>query len=314
MLSDAGQPFADVLGGERHAFRRQVVRLDEVADRLADAGAQPVLVRAAGRGRDAVHVRADVLVGRFGPLQHEIEPQAVVLVQGERRVVHRLRAALRDDLLQVVDDPFGVLEDQLLARGFVVEDDLHAFVQVADDLEPVLDHRRIELDLRKDGGVGMEVDGRAGAARRPQLLQRTDRLALLEPHFPLRAVALHRRDELLRQRVDDARADAVQAAGGLVVAGLELPAGVEHGEDDLERALLRRRMLVDRDAAAVVLDGDGRAVGVQRDPDVRGVAVHRLVDRVVENLPDEVVEPGRADAADDTCPDACGRAPDPPEP
>ena len=29
-----------------------------------------------------------------------------------------------------------------------------------------------------------------------------------------------------------------------------------------------------------------------------GVAVHRLVDGVVENLPDEMVEPGRADAAD----------------
>ena len=46
----AGQAFADVFGGERHALRRQVVRLDVVAHGLADAGAQPVFVRAAGSG------------------------------------------------------------------------------------------------------------------------------------------------------------------------------------------------------------------------------------------------------------------------
>ena len=104
--------------------------------------------------------------------------------------------------------------------------------------------------------------------------------------------------QLGRQRVDDAGADAVQAAGGLVVALLELAAGVEHREDDFERALLRRRVLVDRNAAAVVGDGDRAAVLVERDDDVRGEAVHRLVDGVVEHLPDEMVQPGGADAAD----------------
>ncbi len=87
------------------------MRVDEVADRLADARAQPVLVRAARSGRDAVDVRANVLVGRFGPLQHEIEPQPLVRFRTNGDVVHRLGAALRDDLLQVVDEPFGVLED-----------------------------------------------------------------------------------------------------------------------------------------------------------------------------------------------------------
>ena len=135
---------------------------------------------------------------------------------------------------------------------------------------------------------------RAGA----ELLQRSDRLALLEPHLALLAVAFDRGDELARQRIDDAGADAVQAAGGLVVAGLELAAGVEHGEDHFERGLLRLRVHVDRNPAAIVFDRDRRAVLVQRDADVRGVAVHRLVDRVVENLPDQMMQPGGADAAD----------------
>ena len=89
------RPFADVLGGQRHAFRRQVVRVDEVPDRLAEAGAEAVLVRAAGSRRDAVDVAADVLVGRLRPLQREVEPDAVLVAlagDAERRVVHRRRA------------------------------------------------------------------------------------------------------------------------------------------------------------------------------------------------------------------------------
>ena len=112
-------------------------------------------------------------------------------------------------------------------------------MQVAGDLEALADEVGFEFDLREDRGVGLEVDRRAGAARRPDFLQAADRLALLEAHLPLRAVAFDGRDEFFRQRVDDAGADAVQAARGLVVAVLEFSAGVEHGEDRFERALLR---------------------------------------------------------------------------
>ena len=79
-------------------------------------------------------------------------------------------------------------------------------------------------------------------------------VALLEPLLPGGAVAADGGDELARQRVDDRRADAVQAARRLVVLPLELSAGVERGEDHLERARLRLRVLVDRNAAAVVLN------------------------------------------------------------
>ena len=83
-------------------------------------------------------------------------------------------------------------------------------------------------------------------------------------------------------------ADAVQAAGYLVAAAAELPAGVEHGHDHLERAL-SGRVLVDRDAAAVV-DDLAAPVLVQGDVDAGGLVGHRLVDAVVDDLPDELVE------------------------
>jgi hypothetical protein len=57
-------------------------------------------------------------------------------------------------------------------------------------------------------------------------------------------------------------------------------------------------MFVHRNAAAVVLNRHRRAVFVERDGNVRRVAVHRLVDGVVEDFPHEMVQAGRAHAAD----------------
>src|SRR5438445_143273 len=165
----AESPFTIVFGDERHAFRREVVRLDVVAHRFREAGAESALVRAARSGRDAVDVRAQVLVGCFRPLQHDVEPQVIVYSGGpsppevysgspsppvtlrggpfaplrcgdaEWCLVYRLRATLGDDLSQVFDQPFGVLEDGLRFRRFVLEDDLQSLVQVAGDLEAVFD-------------------------------------------------------------------------------------------------------------------------------------------------------------------------------
>src|SRR5690606_10052590 len=92
--------------------------------------------------------------------------------------------------------------------------------------------------------------------------------------------------------------DAVQPAGRLVVLPLELAAGVQRGEDHLERAGLGLRVLVDGDPAAVVLDRDRRPTLVQHHRNVRRVAVHALVAGVVEHFPDEMVEAGRPDASD----------------
>ena len=274
------------------------MRIDVVADGLAEAGAQTVLVRAARAGRDAVDVAAHVLVGGFGPLEHGVEPRPALAVQHEGTLVHGLRAAVLHDLREEVGEPLLVLIGDLRLVDFVLEGDLHALVDVADDLEPLGDDRRIELDLREDRGVGLEVDRRAGAARRAHLLQAALRLALLEGHLPLHAVTPHRGHQRLRERVDDRGAHAVQAARRLVVPLLELAARVEHREDDLHRALPRLRVLVDGHATAIVTDGDRRAVGVERHGDRRRVAIHRLVDRVVENLPDQVVESGRPHAPD----------------
>src|SRR4051812_38285130 len=90
----------------------------------------------------------------------------------------------------------------------------------------------------------------------------------------------------------------MQAARVDVVPLLELPARVQRGEDHLDGRLLVLRHRVDRDAAAVVLDGDGPRVLVQRDHDARGEPVDHLVDGVVDDFPQEVMVAGRVGAAD----------------
>ena len=61
------------------------------------------------------------------------------------------------------------------------------------------------------------------------------------------------RPRVLRERVDDGHADAVQAARDLVAAAVaELAAGMEHGQHHLDRGPLLLLHDRDRDAAAVV--------------------------------------------------------------
>ena len=88
----------------------------------------------------------------------------------------------------------------------------------------------------------------------------------------------------------------MQTARDLVAVVVELAAGVEHGQHDFGRRLAAL-VLVDRDAAAVVDDRDG-VVDVDRDVDLVAVAGQRLVDRVVDDLVDEMVQPRRAGRPD----------------
>ena len=71
---------ADVLGVQGDALGIEVVRRDVVAQALDDRRPQPGVVRATVGRRHRVDVRPDVVVGRLGPLQRQLEPQLRVLV------------------------------------------------------------------------------------------------------------------------------------------------------------------------------------------------------------------------------------------
>ena len=89
----------------------------------------------------------------------------------------------------------------------------------------------------------------------------------------------------------------MEAARDLVDAAAELAAGVERGEHGLDAREAGLLVLVDRDAAAVVLHGN-TAVGVDDDVDAVAETGHSLVDGVVDDLVDEVVEAALVGGAD----------------
>ncbi len=89
----------------------------------------------------------------------------------------------------------------------------------------------------------------------------------------------------------------MQTAGDLVAAAAELSTGVQDGQGEGRGRKLLAGRDVGRDATTVVGDAD-RTVVVERDDDGVAVAGEGLVDRVVDDLPDQVVEAadtGRAD-------------------
>ena len=129
------------------------------------------------------------------------------------------------------------------------------------------------------------------------LAQRVVGVAEGELLLPQLAAVAHLDLEVAGQRVHHRDADAVQTAGHLVAAATELAARVQHGQREGHGRQLLAGRGVGGDAATVVLDPHP-AVGLEGDHDPVAVAGQRLVDRVVHDLPDQVVQAaltGRAD-------------------
>ena len=212
-------------------------------------------------------------------------------------------------MLHEVDDAAVVLERRLGHRvgALVGETDLEALVQEGHDLQPFHDGLGPELGFVEDRGVRPEGHrgprpGLAAAAvlrRRPDSAHvLLDLAALLELGLPVLAVPVDLEHEPGREGVDDRDAHAVQAARDLVALAAELAAGVERGQDDLGRRDLGvLRVRTDRDACAVV-DHPDPAVGQDGDVDPGGAPGHGLVDRVVHDLPHQVVQARRSGRAD----------------
>ena len=151
----------------------------------------------------------------------------------------------------------------------------------------------------EDLGVGAEAHLGAAAVRRlAGVLQFALRLAALERHsikfLAARDLDLH----ALGKRIGDRNADAVQPAGSLVDFRIELAAGMQRAHDHFERGFLWKfRVRIDRNAAAVVGDGD-EAVRGHLDLDPVGMAGERLVHGVVDHFGEQVMQRLLVGAAD----------------
>ena len=246
-------------------------------------------------GVDVVGEREFLRVVAVVPLQRDLGVDAVAIAAHVDRL-------LVDDafvLVQVLDerdDAAVVMETMVLAVAFVVEGDGHAGVEERELAQALSERVEAELRRLEDLRVGLERDFRAALLRRAG----DDKIGLRRPALVGLLVDLFVAPDLeleaLGQRIDHRHADAVQAARDLVAVVVELAAGMEHGEHDF-RGRATALVHVGRDAAAVVDDGD-RVVDVNGDVDLAREAGQRFVDGVVDDLVDEMMQPGRPGRAD----------------
>ncbi len=142
----------------------------------------------------------------------------------------------------------------LLARALVGERDPHALVEERELAQANRERVVVVAQIGEDQIVRLEPDLGAGLV----LCDGADNLELgassprIEVHVVILPSRLHPHLELLRQRVHDRHADAVQSARHLVAVLVELSAGVQHGHRELDTRHLFRRMDVDGNAASVV--------------------------------------------------------------
>ena len=229
------------------------------------------------------------------PLQRDLRVDALaVALHVDRLFVDG--ALVLVQVLDERDDAAVVLELVALRFALVVERDENARVEKRQLAETLSERVEAELDGLEDVLVGTERDLGAALLRRPGCLDvglRLPAMVLLLEDLP---VAPDLEVELLRQRVDDRDADAVQSARHFVAVVVELAAGVQHRQHDFcSRA--PALMLIGGNTPPVVDDRD-RAVDMNRHVDLVAEPSQRLVNRVVDDFVDEMVQarrPGRAD-------------------
>ena len=295
---DGGEALAYVVAGEGGVLLLEdAVGLGVLVDGTRERGAQTGEVGAAVRIRNGVR-EAENLVGvGVVVLKDCVDKDLIALAGDDDWLGMENRAGLAelaDELLDAV-----LVEEGLAARtvllvvALIGEDDLDARIEEGEFAEAAGEALKLEGDGdREDLRIGQERDEGAGLLLVLELAQDGQWLGGLtlgkghEVDLPL----AHDLDlEPGGEGVDALGADAVKTAAVLVRSLSELAASVEVGQDEFEGRDLKLGVDLDRNAAAIVTDGDG-SVGVNGHLDARAVAGQMLVDGVVEHFKDAMVE------------------------
>ncbi|MNO74755.1 hypothetical protein D3C76_657690 [compost metagenome] len=287
-----GDALPDVFRRQLDAARQQVAEFAELAHGVQQALAQAVDVGAALGGGNQVDVAFLNAVATLGqPQQGPVDGLLVAGQAAAERLVGQAQV-VADRVDQVGTQAILVMPFDLFATGLVFETDQQPRAQHSLGLEHVL-----EAADGKPGGIevlriGAEVHAGASIAlaNRAYHFQFAGLEAIGEGHLVLVAVALDAHPDLGRQGVDHRDADAVQAAGELVVLVGELAAGVQLGEDQLDPRHALFRVDIHGHAATIVADFQ-RMVGMQDDLHRTGVASQGFVDTVVDDFLGQVVRP-----------------------
>src|SRR5690606_18233753 len=255
------------------------------------------LVRSAARRTDAVDKRVEILVIAGIVLEGDIHLDAFRGAAEQHDVVERA-LALRNGLHHL-GDPFLRMElrRSLLTTPTIDQTEMETRVEIRHLPETSRDRVEVEIDRVEDRRIRLEVYQRATALRFADHLERSRDHPAREFDPVALPVPIDDHDHPFGECVHHTHAHAMQTTRDLVRRPVELAAGMEHRKSDLNPRLLLLRVDVDRDPAAVVLDGN-RSVRVNDNLDICTEAGYGLVDRVVDDLPDQVVQTALAGGAD----------------
>ena len=185
--------------------------LDVVRERARQRGAKAGEMRAAVLLRNVVREAERRFLVRVGPLHRDVDGGAFVLGRERDDLLVQRRLQLREVLDERADAAF-VLERVVLLRALVGELDLDARVQERQLAEPLRQNVIVKFCICENCRARVEAHRRAATIRGADDFQRIFRLAEAVFLAMLVAVAVDRQRQLVRQRIDDRNADAVQAA------------------------------------------------------------------------------------------------------
>jgi hypothetical protein len=282
----------DILRRQLQSARHQIAKFTELPHGIRRAGAQTVDMRAALGCRNQIHVAfGNAVLGLEHPGESPIQRPALdiaLAVKGFGRQPFSFAEFFRQVLVQSA----GIEPFVLFAADFVLQRDPQIRTQHGLGSQHLLELRNGELVGVEIFGVRPESDGGAGLGLRHLAddFELGSGLAAGKAQVVLLATAPHPAFQVLRERVHDRHAHAVQSAGVLIGLVVEFPAGMQTGQDQLHAAYLFLRMDVHGHAATVVLNL-ARTVLEQRDIDAIAVAVHGFIHAVIDYLMREMIRP-----------------------
>ena len=276
-------------------------------------------MRTALRRWNVVHIREDVFSVVVGVLHGQTDAHILLhAFQQDHTAIQRCFIPV--DIAHIVGQSPLIMEHGfLLFRVFlplIRKGDFKPSVEISQLAQAAADRIGIEFRFLKDGVIRQKSDTRSMAARCAHPLQgchRTPRgnllfllvIPALKAHAVMAAACAAVHNQPFGKSIDHRGAHAVQAAGIIVILMVKLSARVQAGVDDLHARDAQLRMKIHRNSAPIILDGRAPIL-VQLNRDARGVSVGHLVNRIVYDLPQQVVQAagaGRADIHARTHPD-----------
>ena len=151
--------------------------------------------------------------------------------------------------------------------------------------------------MQEDAAVGLERDASTILVRLAHHRHWVQRLAALVFLTEYLTLTVDLSCQMCRQCVDAAHADAVQTAGDLVGALVELTACMEHRQNDFQGRTLLLLVHARGDTTTIVEHADGVTFqNIYCNP--IAIASHGLVDRVVNYFVNQVMQAPEMNVAD----------------